>query len=219
MTHTVESSLLRRICSLFESGKLAKKKKRKAEQLSPPLVPPPPPPPLLPSASAPSAPAAEAPGAKKLVAGDFSSIYDDDIVVTKYVPVGALEEGEVEEGTRVGGGGAVYASQEQEPTAGKLLKDLFDKRASALSFAAPPQGSSLTLNLTDAHLVKIDTAAALLKPVKELLQKQAAREAAAKERSETRPAKEMLVETDVKGGVRHFIYMCASHTLCFMLRS
>jgi hypothetical protein len=139
VNHVLDNSLLKQLAALFESGKLMSsgrhKKKRKHPVAQDPtavssdiLSSGKPLPPGM-SASMLSAKVG-APGtavavavASKLAVNDFSSMYDDDIVVSKYVPVGALDE------DPSGGASSTSVSTSFVADSGATtVKGLFDKK-------------------------------------------------------------------------------------------
>ena len=131
-----DNSLLKQLSSLFESGKLAPSgRKKKRKQLpSAPLPSKEYPPELAKKETEAGAASALAVGkaeGKKLAPNDFTSMYDDDIVVTKYIPVGSLEaeEGEVVEAASAPSSSSISSSFAAATE--KTVKGIFDKKESS----------------------------------------------------------------------------------------
>ena len=131
-----DNSLLKQLSSLFESGKLASSgRKKKRKQLPTAPLPSKEYPPELAKketeAGAASALAVGKAEGKKLAPNDFASMYDDDIVVTKYIPVGSLEaeEGEVVEAASAPSSSSISSSFAAATE--KTVKGIFDKKESS----------------------------------------------------------------------------------------
>lgn len=139
VNHVLDASILNQLVVLFQSGKLCssligKKKKRKLGNLEEPSLPPVP---LINQAITKPINYEEKPAvveistAKKLASNDFGSIYDDDIVVDKYVPVGSLDEtggAEVAAPRSIAVDTSVYAAN---LSVRATMKGLFDHKTSA----------------------------------------------------------------------------------------
>jgi hypothetical protein len=143
VNHALETSILNQLITLFESGKLCsaligKKKKRKLDPPTQNIVLP-----IVPNNQIilkPNDPIT----LKK--PNDVGSIYDDDIVMDKYVPVGSIDEA----------GGAIMAppsiSVDPSVYAANLsvratLKGLFDHKTSA-PVVKTAAGNTLLLRLS-----------------------------------------------------------------------
>ena len=145
MNHVLDNTLLKQLAALFESGKLVSsgrhKKKRKHPHPAAPdaagssvvldnsKVVPTELSMLSAKLAAPSLGGSAA--APKLAASDFTSMYDDDIVVSKYVPVGALDENPVGAPTAAASSSSsssLSLSSTLAAGTGATVKGLFDKK-------------------------------------------------------------------------------------------
>jgi hypothetical protein len=140
----------------------------------------------------------------RLVDDDFD-IYGEDMVVGKYVPVGSLEEGPAEAGSN-GVGAAVGNSSSSGTGSAAKANSLFSGLLPPAGSAAGAHGASSSAGAGSG--VKPPTGkeeeADLMKPIRDLLSAQAAKERAVKERhlaqqQEAEQRREMVLEKDEKG--------------------